>query len=224
MSTEVKTISRKTFVWSHVGAITVHAFMACLILWIGVVALKTNSTSHTQKIVLVVIGGLLLLFSTLALWPILVRRQYAISGNVKSSRSVSDESASSSHIMNGGEIIRTASVLPSKSLAGASGASGYVFAQKSSSVISRLDVSDPLASPVDINITSGVAPIAYNYTTDELVVKETTGSAFLYVYSDASTMTGTPSAARAWECTRDRQAMTIIDDFIIDLLFVFIFL
>ena len=81
--TETKSLSRKTFVWSHVGAIAFHALLACLVLWVGIVALRAGSGSlpRSHTLVLVIVGAILLLFSLLSLWPILIKRRYAISGS-----------------------------------------------------------------------------------------------------------------------------------------------
>ena len=89
--TQTKNVSRKSFVWGHVGAILFHTLIAILILYVGIESLKTGNVTQSMKLLLVVSGSILLLFSLMSLWPILMKRQYNISGSQQLRQPVRDE-------------------------------------------------------------------------------------------------------------------------------------
>lgn len=80
--TQTKNVSRKSFVWGHIGAILFHTLIAVFILYVGIETMKTGNITSSMKLLLVVSGSILLLFSLMSLWPILMRRQYNISGSL----------------------------------------------------------------------------------------------------------------------------------------------
>ena len=95
-----KALSRKTFLWSHVGAITFHALLAALVLWVGIVTLRSSGASpKSHSVILVVVGALLLVVSLLSLWPVLMRRQYTIAGRSRVLEAALVRTAPDDHVL-----------------------------------------------------------------------------------------------------------------------------